>query len=271
MPGAPRPTRTGTRSTPFSRRTAPARRSACILATDQKLVIDGTIEGTAQLDSDHIANESITYAKIQDVPPDRILGRSNPVAGTIQEIVCTAAGRALLDDADAAAQRGDARCGRRWLRPTCSPPTRSSAAPAPAIIGAPKLFLDRDLGHARCRRSSGRACVSPAAMMTHAEMTYAHVRGGIADAAAANHRRPPRHPDDPGTGFLPPIGSLWQRASMPRASPTRAPAPSMQRPTIRTERRCAIPRGHIDGLVLSQLGTTSFSSADRRPASTALT
>ena len=36
---------------------------------------------------------------------DRILGRSTAGAGTVEEITCTAAGRALLDDADATAQR----------------------------------------------------------------------------------------------------------------------------------------------------------------------
>lgn len=49
---------------------------------------------------------AVTYAKIQDVSAtDRILGRSSAGAGDVEELTCTAAGRALLDDADAAAQR----------------------------------------------------------------------------------------------------------------------------------------------------------------------
>lgn len=36
---------------------------------------------------------------------DRLLGRSSAGAGAVEEITCTAAGRALLDDADASAQR----------------------------------------------------------------------------------------------------------------------------------------------------------------------
>jgi hypothetical protein len=48
----------------------------------------------------------ITYAYIQNVSAtDKILGRASAGAGVIEEIACTAAGRALLDDADAAAQR----------------------------------------------------------------------------------------------------------------------------------------------------------------------
>lgn len=50
--------------------------------------------------------DAVTYAKIQDVSAtDRILGRSTAGAGVIEEITCTSAGRNLLDDADAAAQR----------------------------------------------------------------------------------------------------------------------------------------------------------------------
>ena len=48
----------------------------------------------------------VSYAKIQNVSAtDKILGRSTAGAGSIEEIACTAAGRAILDDVDAAAQR----------------------------------------------------------------------------------------------------------------------------------------------------------------------
>lgn len=47
----------------------------------------------------------VTYAKMQDVSAtDKILGRSTAGSGDVEEIACTAAGRALLDDANAAAQ-----------------------------------------------------------------------------------------------------------------------------------------------------------------------
>jgi hypothetical protein len=52
-----------------------------------------------------IANDLLTYAKLQNVSAtDKILGRSTAGAGDVEEIACTAAGRALLDDANAAAQ-----------------------------------------------------------------------------------------------------------------------------------------------------------------------
>jgi hypothetical protein len=53
-----------------------------------------------------VANDAITYAKIQNVSAtDKLLGRSSSGAGDVEEIACTAAGRALIDDADAATQR----------------------------------------------------------------------------------------------------------------------------------------------------------------------
>lgn len=53
-----------------------------------------------------IDNDVVTYAKMQNVSAtDKLLGRSTAGAGDVEEIACTAAGRALLDDADATAQR----------------------------------------------------------------------------------------------------------------------------------------------------------------------
>ena len=60
---------------------------------------------TTKIGTVAIADEAITYAKIQDVSAgDKLLGRVTGL-GPVEEITCTAAGRALLDDADAAAQR----------------------------------------------------------------------------------------------------------------------------------------------------------------------
>ena len=53
-----------------------------------------------------VDNSAITYAKIQNVSAtDKLLGRSTVGAGVVEEITCTAAGRALLDDASASDQR----------------------------------------------------------------------------------------------------------------------------------------------------------------------
>jgi hypothetical protein len=53
-----------------------------------------------------IDDHAVTYGKIQNASAtDVIIGREDAGPGPLQEIACTAAGRALLDDADAAAQR----------------------------------------------------------------------------------------------------------------------------------------------------------------------
>jgi hypothetical protein len=65
---------------------------------------DVTVSGTGTIIT--IDDDTVTYAKIQDVSAtDKVLGRSTAGSGDVEEIACTAAGRALLDDADAAAQR----------------------------------------------------------------------------------------------------------------------------------------------------------------------
>ena len=65
---------------------------------------DITVSGTGS--SWVIDNQAVTYAKIQNVSAtDKLLGRSTAGAGSVEEITCTAAGRAILDDADATAQR----------------------------------------------------------------------------------------------------------------------------------------------------------------------
>ena len=61
---------------------------------------------TTKIGTAAVADDAITYSKIQNVTAtDRLLGRSTAGAGAVEEITCTAAGRALLDDASAAAQR----------------------------------------------------------------------------------------------------------------------------------------------------------------------
>ncbi|MFH1320319.1 MAG: hypothetical protein ABII90_06685, partial [Bacteroidota bacterium] len=63
----------------------------------------GDVTGATELT---IASDAVTYAKMQNVSAtDKILGRSTAGAGNVEEIACTAAGRAILDDANAAAQR----------------------------------------------------------------------------------------------------------------------------------------------------------------------
>lgn len=63
----------------------------------------GEVTGSGALT---IAADAVTYAKIQNVSAtNKLLGRSTAGSGNVEEISCTAAGRAILADANAAAQR----------------------------------------------------------------------------------------------------------------------------------------------------------------------
>jgi hypothetical protein len=65
----------------------------------------GVLTNCTGLPTAGLVNDAVTYAKIQNVSAtDRLLGRSTAGAGDVEEITCTAAGRAILDDATAAAQ-----------------------------------------------------------------------------------------------------------------------------------------------------------------------
>ena len=64
------------------------------------------IAAGAVVNADVNASAAIAFSKLANVSAtDRLLGRSTAGAGAIEEVTCTAAGRALIDDADAAAQR----------------------------------------------------------------------------------------------------------------------------------------------------------------------
>ena len=79
--------------------------------SDTRTPTDGSVT-TAK-----IANDAVTYAKLQNVSAtDRLLGRSSAGAGDVEEITCTSFGRSLIDDADAAAARTTLS-----VQPTASP------------------------------------------------------------------------------------------------------------------------------------------------------
>lgn len=74
---------------------------------DQVITLQGEVTGSGNgTFTATIANDSVTYAKMQNVSAtDKLLGRSTSGAGDIEEIACTSAGRALLDDSTATDQR----------------------------------------------------------------------------------------------------------------------------------------------------------------------
>ena len=64
----------------------------------------GVFASGAIVDSD-IADNTVTFSKLQEVATDVLIGRSTAGSGDLETIALTAAGRALLDDVNASAQR----------------------------------------------------------------------------------------------------------------------------------------------------------------------
>jgi hypothetical protein len=72
----------------------------------QRAALTGDVTAAAGSNATTIASSAVTYAKIQNISAtDKLLGRQTAGAGVVEEITCTAAGRALIDDAAASNQR----------------------------------------------------------------------------------------------------------------------------------------------------------------------
>jgi hypothetical protein len=97
--------------------------------TAAKLADSVSVDGDRAVTTNHIrdtaittakiANDAVTYAKIQNVSDtDKVLGRSSAGGGDIEEIICTLAGRSLLDDASSSEQRNTLGLGTLAVKST---------------------------------------------------------------------------------------------------------------------------------------------------------
>jgi hypothetical protein len=107
--------------------------NASSVVTNANLTGDVTSVGNATsiaagviVNADVNASAAIAFSKLANVSTtDRLLGRSTAGAGAIEEVICTAAGRALIDDASNTAQRATLGLGT----------IATLAAPAGTVVG----------------------------------------------------------------------------------------------------------------------------------------
>lgn len=110
----------------------------------QRSALTGDVTATAGSGATTIANDAVTYAKMQNVSAtDKILGRSTAGAGDVEEITCTAAGRALLDDAAASDQRTTLGFGTDLLRETVVFYANATAGGTLTDVAAAAAFLGK--------------------------------------------------------------------------------------------------------------------------------
>jgi len=105
--------------------------------------------------------QSVTYPKIQNVTAtDKILGRVSAGAGTVEEIDCTSAGRALLDDADATAQRVTLGLGNVDNTSDASKPVSTLQASADAAVQAYAIQRANHTGTQSAATITGLAAIA---------------------------------------------------------------------------------------------------------------
>lgn len=93
------------------------------LRTWTKWIRESALTGTVA--TENLDDNSVTLAKMAQVATNTVLGRATAGTGNVETIACTSAGRALLDDADASAQRA-----------TLGVPLGTSGAVVPLLNGA---------------------------------------------------------------------------------------------------------------------------------------
>jgi len=121
-------------------------------STEVTLTGDVTGTGTGSF-ATTIANDAVTFAKMQNIAADKLLGRATAGSGNVEEIALTAAGRALIDDVSAAAQRTTLGLGSAAVAASTAfaaathAPTHMSAGSDPIPLAVAQAYISITLAN----------------------------------------------------------------------------------------------------------------------------
>lgn len=174
-----------------------------------RAALTGDVTASAGSNATTIANDAVTYAKMQNVSAtDKVLGRSTAGSGDVEEIACTSAGRALIDDIDASAQRTTLGLG------TIATQNANSVTISGGTVSGITDITVADGGTGRSTGTTAYALVATGTTATGAQQTLAS--GATTEILVGG-----------GASALP----VWTTATGSGA-PVRASSPSLTTPTI---------------------------------------
>jgi hypothetical protein len=159
-----------------------------------------------------VDTKAITFSKIQDITAtDKLLGRMSTGAGTVEEIPCTAAGRALLDDADAAAQRATLGLGNVDNTSDANKPVSTAQAAADATVQSYAIARANHTGTQSVATITGLAAVATsgsASDLGSGTLLDARLSTNVVltnDSRLADSRTPTAHKSSHATGGTDPL------------------------------------------------------------------
>jgi hypothetical protein len=148
----------------------------------ERAALTGDVTASANGNATTIANDAVTFAKMQNIATDKLLGRATAGSGDVEEITCTSAGRALLDDADAAAQRTTLGLGTIATQAASSVTiTGGSLAGVTVTTGTYSSNVNEAIMHAVRKASAGTISKGDVIRITGSSGTHLQVE--LADAS----------------------------------------------------------------------------------------
>jgi hypothetical protein len=185
----------------------------------ERAALTGDVTASANGNATTIANDAVTFAKMQNIATDKLLGRATAGSGDVEEITCTSAGRALLDDADAAAQRTTLGLGTIATQAASSVTiTGGSLAGVTVTTGTYSSNVNEAIMHAVRKASAGTISKGDVIRITGSSGTHLQVELADASVEATSIGIAATTITNSTTGYMMVEGELTGLSNVPTAS-----------------------------------------------------